>query len=124
MKIIRKNDSKFVKKPSGTEINYYLFPEYEINYNEIPPNSEQEWHRHEKVSETIFIIEGELIILWTENGEEKSEKIRTGDLVESEKSSHTIKNDSKQIAKSIVIKQILKGEDNSKIFKNDKIYGK
>jgi quercetin dioxygenase-like cupin family protein len=124
MKIIRKSESKFVEKENGTKVNYYLFPEYELHYNEIPPRSEQDWHRHEKLSETVFIIDGELTAKWMESGKEKSEKVLTGDLIESENSSHTYKNESNNIAKFIVIKRVPKGEDNSEIFKNDKISGK
>jgi len=60
MKVIRKQDVTHIKKPEGTIVDYYLFKEYEIHYNEQIPASTQTWHHHEKISETLYIIEGEL----------------------------------------------------------------
>lgn len=124
MKIISEKQAKFVEKPTGIKTNYYLFPEYEVHYNEQPTNTEQDWHYHEKISETVFIIEGELLIIWRENDEEKSQIVKTGDLIQTEDSPHTFKNESGGSVKFLVIKQVLKGENNQEIFKNDKVEDK
>jgi len=73
MRITSKDSALHVLKPEGINVGYYLFEEYEIHYNEQAPHSTQVWHHHEKVWETLFIIEGELIAKWKENGEEKEQ---------------------------------------------------
>jgi len=121
MKIISKEQSDFVVKPTGIKTNYYLFPEYEVHYNEQPPGTEQDWHHHEKISETVFIIEGELRLFWREDHEEKSQIVKAGDTIQTENTPHSFTNESKDIVKFIVIKQVLKGENNQELFKKDKI---
>ena len=73
MKIISKVDVLNVSKPEGTNVTYYLFDEYEVHYNEQVPHSTQTWHHHERIWESLFIIEGELTVKWKENGEEKEQ---------------------------------------------------
>ncbi len=121
MKIYHKKDALNVSKPEGLDVAYYLFNEYEIHYNEQKPNSIQAWHHHAKIWETVYVIEGELLAKWKENGEEKSEILNTGDLVETEKTPHTFINNSEKTVKFLVIKQILNGENKKDILKNDKI---
>lgn len=121
MKIIHSKNALNVSKPEGTNVTYYLFNEYEIHYNEQVPDSIQTWHHHEKIWETLYIIEGELVAKWKENGEEKSEVIKAGDLVETERTPHTFSNNSGKIVKFLVIKQIPKGENYKEILKTDKV---
>lgn len=121
MKIYHKRHALNVSKPEGLNVAYYLFNEYEIHYNEQLPNSTQVWHHHEKIWETLFIIEGELLAKWKENGIEKSETLIAGDLVETEKTPHTFMNNSDEIVKFIVIKQILNGENKKEDLKTDKV---
>lgn len=121
MKIYHKRDALNVSKPEGLNVAYYLFNEYEIHYNEQLPNSTQVWHHHEKIWETLYIIEGELLAKWKENGVEKSETLIAGDLVETEKTPHTFMNNSDEIVKFIVIKQILNGENKKEDLKTDKV---
>ena len=64
MKIISKNDALHIQKDGGPEVWYYLSPEYEIHYNEQPPHSGQVWHKHEKISETVYMIDGRMVALW------------------------------------------------------------
>jgi uncharacterized cupin superfamily protein len=121
MKIIKKNEVLNVKKPNGPEVWYYLFPEYEVHYNEQPPQTTQTWHMHEKILETLFIIDGELIAKWKEGETIKQEILRSGDLVETEHSDHTFENRTDSIVRFLVIKQVLSGDNRSEILKNDKI---
>lgn len=121
MKIYHKKNALNVSKPEGTSVSYYLFNEYEIHYNEQFPNSTQVWHHHEKIWETLYIIEGQLLAKWRENEEEKSETLITGDVVETERTPHTFINNSGKTVKFLVIKQILNGENKKEILKNDKI---
>lgn len=124
MKIIKKDQAIHAKKPEGIEVWYYLFPEYEIHYNEQPAHTTQVWHFHNKIHETLFIIDGELEVRWKEDGTTRSQILKTGDLVETEKSDHTFENQSDEIVKFFALKQVLSGEDKSDIFKNDKFTSK
>ena len=121
MKIISKNDALNVSKPEGTNVTYYLFDEYEVHYNEQIPHSAQTWHHHEKIWESLFIIEGELIAKWKENGEEKEQKVKAGDLIETERTSHTFMNNTDNLVKFLVIKQVPTGEDKKELLKTDKV---
>lgn len=121
MKIVKKEDSVFVSKPEGTNVNYYLRGEYEVHFNEQAPGTTQTWHHHEKVSEILYIVEGELLAEWRESGEEKAQIVKAGDLIETEKAPHTFSNNSNSATKFIVIKIIRTGNDNSEILKNDKV---
>ncbi|MFA4930307.1 MAG: cupin domain-containing protein [Patescibacteria group bacterium] len=121
MKIIEKESVVHVGKEEGIEVDYYLFDEYEVHYNEQAPHSEQKWHRHARIWETVLVIEGELIIKWKENDQQLEETIRAGDMIEVENSPHTFINNSNQVTKFIVIKQVLSGKNKRDIFRNDKV---
>lgn len=105
----------------GIDVDYYLFDEYELHYNEQAPNSTQVWHHHEKIWETIFIIEGELVAKWKEDREEKEQTLRAGDVVETEHTPHTFMNNTDKVVKFLVIKQVLGGENKKDLLKTDKV---
>lgn len=121
MRIIHKHEVPHADKPEGTRVDYYLREEYEIHYNEQVAGSTQTWHRHERICETLFILEGELTAKWKESGVIKSEIVRKGDLIETENTSHTFMNHTDKVVKFLVIKQVLSGENKKQILKNDKI---
>ncbi len=121
MKIIRPKDVIQVSKPEGTNVTYFLRPEYEVLYNEQIPHSTQTWHHHEKIWETLYIIEGELTARWKEWDKEMEDVVRAGDLIEGENSSHTFENNSDKVVKFIVIKQVLSGKDKREILLTDKV---
>src|SRR3990172_230544 len=121
MRITSKDSALHVLKPEGINVGYYLFEEYEIHYNEQAPHSTQVWHHHEKVWETLFIIEGELISKWKENGEEKEQICRSGDVIETEYTPHTFMNNTNRVARFLVIKQVLNGENKKDLLKTDKV---
>jgi quercetin dioxygenase-like cupin family protein len=120
MEIISRQDAIHKEKPDGTRVDYYLQPEYELHYNEIPAGTTQEWHSHNIVEELIFMIDGSLEIKWLENEKERKETVQKGDLIRVEDSLHTFANINDKTAIFIVIKLVLSGKDNSKIFKNDR----
>lgn len=60
MKIISRSNAIHVDKEEGTSVDYYLFSEYEIHYNEVKPGVTQLWHHHPTISETLYIFEGEI----------------------------------------------------------------
>lgn len=121
MKITTKKDALSFSKPEGTQVSYYLFPEYEVHINEQAPNSTQMWHHHEKIWETIYIIEGELSAIWKEDGETRNQIVKAGDLLETEHTPHTFSNISDTVVKFLVIKQVLNGVDKKELFKTDKV---
>lgn len=121
MKIVKSTDVPRVKKPEGTDIHYYMFNDYEVHYNDQAPHTVQTWHHHEKIWETLYIIDGELTAYWREEGEEKSQKVTAGDLIESERSPHTFSNDSDDVVRFLVIKRMPSSEDFSEIMKTDKV---
>lgn len=121
MKISTKENALFISKSEGTNVSYYLFPEYEVHINEQVPHSTQTWHHHEKIWETLYIIEGELTVQWKEEDETKKQIVKTGDLIETEHNPHTFSNDSDRVVKFFVIKQLLNGQNKKEIFKSDKI---
>lgn len=122
MKIVSREKAKFFDSPEGRKAWIFGFPEYEFQYDEQRPNTILKWHHHEKIWETIYVIEGELIARWKENGEEKEQIVRAGDLVEPGFVSHTFENQSDNIVKFIAMKFVLSGEDKKEMIEKDKFY--
>ena len=56
MKIFRKADAIFHEKPLGTKVTYHLFDEYEVNLNEVPSQTHQDWHYHKVKEEVILVV--------------------------------------------------------------------
>lgn len=119
MKILTRHQAKRVKKSRGHNW-YYLRDEYEVQYIEKFVKNTQTWHHHEKVAETIFILEGALQLLWKEKGKLHKKIVRAGDMIESGHESHTFVNPTGKPAKLVVIKQVLTGRNKRRIFKADK----
>ena len=125
MKIINLSQAIHVDKEEGTSVDYFLFPEYEIHYNEVKPGVTQLWHHHPKIWETIFMIEGELEAHWEDDLENKQMKVVTkGDVIEVEDTPHTFINSSNKIVKFVVYRFVPAGEDKSEIIKKDKVLDK
>jgi len=122
MKIVSQDKAKNFKSPEGREAWIYSFPEYEFQYDEQKPRTALKWHHHEKIWETIYIIEGELVARWKENGKIKEQVVKAGDLIEPGFVSHTFENRSDKIVKFIAVKQVLSGDDKKKIIEEDKVY--
>lgn len=121
MKIIKRNQGIAVAKPEGTKVVYYIFPEYEIHYNEVPRNTVQSWHHHNLIEETIYLISGELEVHWLKNGKKVFQTLHSGDVVRVENTPHTFINSSNLVATFLVIRLILAGKDNRELIKTDKV---
>lgn len=121
MKIINPKDVPHVVKPEGTDVHYYLFNDYEVHYNEQAPYTKQTWHHHEQIWETLYIIDGELTAHWHDGDVERSQIVRAGDLIETERSPHTFSNESNEIARFLVLKRLPSAEDHTQILKTDKV---
>jgi len=124
MKITHRSDAVHVSKAENVEVDYYLFNDYEVHYNEQLPHTSQQWHHHEKIWETLFIISGEMTVRWYEGDDEKSTIIREGDLIETEYTPHTFINESDQTVRFMVIKRMPSQDDYREVFKSDKIVDK
>jgi quercetin dioxygenase-like cupin family protein len=121
MKITPAADDPHIIKPEGTDVHYYLFPDYELHHNTQAAHTTQTWHHHEKIWETLYMIDGELTAHWREDGEEKSQVVTRGDVIETERSPHTFSNDSDETARFLVVKRIPSGEDHTETLKTDKV---
>lgn len=121
MKITTKQDALHVAKPEGCDVHYYLFKDYEVHYNEQAPKTTQTWHHHEKIWETLYIINGELNTQWRDGDQEKSQIVRAGDLIETERTPHTFSNDSDEVVRFLVLKRIPSDQDYSETLKTDKV---
>lgn len=121
MKIIHKKDVLHVSKSEGTIVDYYLFKDYEIHYNEQISGATQVWHHHEKIWEALYVLDGELTVQWREENKEKQEILNVGDLVETERTPHTFINHTDKTVKFLVFKLIPQKKDFREVFKTDKV---
>ena len=60
--ILTKLDSISVTKENKTKVDYYVFDEFEVHLNRIPPNSKQEWHLHKIIEEVLVVTEGQVVV--------------------------------------------------------------
>lgn len=121
MKITCKAEVNHVSKPQSVEVDYYLFDDYEVHYNEQLPHTTQDWHHHNIIWETLYIIDGELTAYWRDGGPEQSQVLHAGDLVETERTPHTFANESDQPVRFLVIKRLPTNENYRETFKTDKV---
>ena len=121
MKITTSDDALHISKPEGTDVHYYLFKDYEIHYNDQAPHTTQTWHHHEKIWETLYIIDGELTAYWRDGDEEKSQIVKAGDLIETERTPHTFSNESDNTVRFLVMKRIPSDQDHREVLKTDKV---
>lgn len=121
MEIIKRESGISVSKKDGTDVTYYIFPEYEIHYNELAPGSVQQWHHHPRIEETLIVVSGQMEVLWMEHGEQKSSIINKGDIVRVENTPHIFANPSDERAIFIVYRMVPDGIDKREIIKNDKV---
>ena len=47
--ITRQTSAISVTKPSGTQVDYYLYPEFEIHANTLPAGVVQDWQKHQQL---------------------------------------------------------------------------
>ncbi len=119
--VIHKEESIYVQKETGTEVNYYIFEESEIHLNKIMPHTIQEWHFHEKIDETLLITRGKILCKYIdEDGVEKSCYAVKNDIIKVHDSIHTFENDTDDITEFIVFRFVPDGRDKRELIKNDK----
>ena len=120
MKVIKSSEGIFARKPDGTEVIYHIFPEYEIHYNEVPPQTTQQWHYHKIIEEIVCIVSGEIELHWIADGKRFSSTLYAGDIVRVENTPHTFINSSPTTTTFLVFRLILNGKDVREIIKSDK----
>lgn len=120
LEIYDTTDSIYVEKENQTKVNYFIFDEYEIHLNTLPPHSIQEWHKHHKIEEVIFVISGELKILWKEAEKTECRIVLENSIVRVKNSIHTLENDSDQEVRFLVYRMVPDGVDKRDMIKNDK----
>jgi len=119
--ILTQLDAISIIKENKTNVDYFIFDEFEIHLNKIPPNTVQEWHMHVKIEEVIVVTDGELCIQWKENGTIHNEIVIKNSVVRVKKSIHTIKNITNNWAEFIVFRMVPSGDIKRETIKNDKI---
>jgi uncharacterized RmlC-like cupin family protein len=121
MEIISRSDTIFVDKQDGTKVNYYITREYEVHYNEVDAGTEQQWHHHRQIDESIFMIAGSLQAMWMEGDIARSREVTAGDLVRVQNDVHTFANVSNAPARFVVFRMVPDGADKREIIKGDKV---
>ncbi len=120
MKIIPRTKARSEQRRSGNRL-YYDFPEYSLHLNEVLPGQATDWHHHEKIWETVYVIKGQLTVQWKENGKIKSQLLSEGDVVEVEDTPQSFLNHTSNLAIFLDIKQVLSGEDKQNLLRVDKV---
>jgi quercetin dioxygenase-like cupin family protein len=121
LNIYNASDSISVKKNNGTEVNYFIFDEYEIHLNKISPNSIQEWHKHLTIEESLVVTKGEINVKWRDDNGEYSKKVTKDMVVRVKNSIHTIENRTNDWAEFTVFRMVPTGVNKREVIKNDKI---
>ncbi|MNM50356.1 hypothetical protein D3C81_613870 [compost metagenome] len=119
--IFTKLDGISVTKENKTDVDYFIFDEFEIHLNKIPPNTKQEYHKHKIIEEVLVVTKGELIVRWKENESIETTTVFKDNIVRVKKSFHTIENHTDEWAEFIVFRMVPSGEDKREIIKRDKV---
>lgn len=118
--ITRKDDAIVVDKGNGTTVYYYTFPTFEIHTCLIEPGTQQEWHHHAQMEETLLVTGGELTGLFQEEGRIREEQMLPGDLVRLGTSVHNFANRSNEVASFQIFRFVPDGTDTHELIKNDR----
>ncbi len=120
MQVIPREHGIFVRKPEGTCVTYYIFPEYELHHNILAPGAVQPWHHHRLIEETLLVTSGQLEARWLADGVMRSRVLHAGDIARVEDTPHTFVNASTEPATFLVARLILTGHDKRELIRNDK----
>lgn len=120
MQVTKRTDSIQVTRADKSQINYYIFDEYEVHYGEIKPGVKQPWHSHQLISETLFIIEGKIELHYLEDQKKQIKVVTPGDLIRVQDTPHTFINPFGQTCKMIGFRFIPEGKFKQDQIKKDK----
>lgn len=118
--LTRRDDAIVVDKGNGTTVHYYTFPNFEIHTCLIEPGTQQEWHHHSQMEETLLVTDGELTALFQEDGRIREEIMHPGDLVRLGTSVHNFANRSNKLATFQVFRFVPDDTDTHELLKNDR----
>lgn len=121
MEITRQAEAIFRNKGNGTSVRYYIYPEYEVHHNEILPHTVQQWHHHEIIEETLYIMSGQLTAYLAENDSVFSEQLNQGDIIRVGSIPHTFANLSDKTVQFLVFRMVPDGTDKRETIKTDKV---
>ena len=107
-------------KKNGTEVQYFLYPEFEVHTNKIPSGGIQDWHRHQQVEEVIVVTSGKISIETIENATLERAEVKQGDVLRVKNSIHRLLNRNRTSASFIVFRFVPQGVSQADIIKNDK----
>lgn len=121
MEITRQQEAIFLDKGNGTSVHYYIYPEYEIHHNEVLGHTVQQWHHHEVIEETLYIVSGQLRAFWAEGDIARSETLNPGDIIRVGKIPHTFANLADEKVIFLVFRIVPDGTDKRQTIKSDKV---
>jgi mannose-6-phosphate isomerase-like protein (cupin superfamily) len=113
-------DSIYTDKGDGTQVNYYLFDEYEIHANVIAAGTVQGWHHHDRIIETLYVTSGSIEARWLEDGQVTTRRLDRGDIITVGSSVHTFANPYAEAAEFLVFRLVPDGTDKRDVIKNDR----
>ncbi len=119
--ITRQASAISVTKSSGTQVDYYLYPEFEIHVNILPTGVVQDWHKHQQLDENIIVTSGEITVEYLENGHVSSQTVQENDVLRVKRSIHRLLNQSSEPAQFIVFRFVPTGQKQSELMKQDKV---
>lgn len=120
LEILTRDEAIFRKKPDGTEVNYFLFPEFEIHINSLAGKTVQGWHKHHKIEEVLLVQSGKVKIEEVENQQIVSRICAEGELIRMHNSLHRISNPDTLSASFTVFRFVPQGKNQQECIKNDK----
>lgn len=121
IEITRQTSAISVTKSSGTQVDYYLYPEFEIHVNILPAGVVQDWHKHQQLDENIIVTSGEITVEYLENGHVSSQTVQENDVLRVKRSIHRLLNQSSEPAQFIVFRFVPTGQEQSELMKQDKV---
>ncbi len=121
IEITRQTSAISVTKSSGTQVDYYLYPEFEIHVNILPAGVVQDWHKHQQLDENIIVTSGEITVEYLENGHVSSQTVQENDVLRVKRSINRLLNQSSEPAQFIVFRFVPTGQEQSELMKQDKV---
>ena len=121
IEIARQTWAISVTKSSGTQVAYYLYPEFEIHVNILPAGVVQDWHKHVQLDENVIVTSGEITVEYMENGHVSSQIVQENDVLRVKRSIHRLLNQSSEPAQFIVFRFVPTSQEQSELMKQDKV---
>lgn len=121
IEILSRDNAINIIKENKTIVDYFIFDEFEIDLNKIPPKSIQEWHIHNLIEEVIVVTSGVICVKWNVNNKICNKIVPDGSVIRMNKSIHTIENNTDNWAEFIVFKMVPSGTIQRDIIKSDKV---